>query len=317
MRRCGGSAILAHVQGSAAVRCNCRHCSRGGCCRWRSSVMQPWAPALLLHGTLACRSPGSDPVTSPSRRLAPLAPMAAALTVPLPAQSLTKKPVKGMLTGPVTILNWSFPRKDISRRAQAFQLGLALRAEVADLEAAGCTIIQVPRTRPLPCPLPQQADRAQQSQPGCACSAGTLPGAASAWRPAPSGLLLQCQACTNAYPVDRQVLSALAGVGGRACPARGAAPEERALGCLPGLGGQRLQAGNHGGPAQHADRDPPVLLGVCGHPGGAWLWQPRLHLLHAAGGQAAQYRMPARAGSERLCWTQGDRPTSCCKQKHV
>ena len=60
-----------------------------------------------------------------------------------PAQSLTKKPVKGMLTGPVTILNWSFPRKDISRRAQAFQLGLALRAEVADLEAAGCSVIQV------------------------------------------------------------------------------------------------------------------------------------------------------------------------------
>ena len=58
-------------------------------------------------------------------------------------QGLTKKPVKGMLTGPVTILNWSFPRKDISRRAQAFQLGLALRAEVADLEAAGCTVIQV------------------------------------------------------------------------------------------------------------------------------------------------------------------------------
>lgn len=59
------------------------------------------------------------------------------------AQSLTKKPVKGMLTGPVTILNWSFPRKDISRRAQAVQLGLALREEVADLEKAGCRVIQV------------------------------------------------------------------------------------------------------------------------------------------------------------------------------
>ena len=58
-------------------------------------------------------------------------------------QSLTKKPVKGMLTGPVTILNWSFPRKDISRRAQAFQLALALREEVADLEKAGCVVIQV------------------------------------------------------------------------------------------------------------------------------------------------------------------------------
>ena len=58
-------------------------------------------------------------------------------------QSLTKKPVKGMLTGPVTILNWSFPRKDISRRAQAVQLGLALRDEVSDLEKAGCRVIQV------------------------------------------------------------------------------------------------------------------------------------------------------------------------------
>ena len=44
--------------------------------------------------------------------------------------------------GPVTILNWSFPRKDISRRAQAFQLALALRDEVADLEKAGCRVIQ-------------------------------------------------------------------------------------------------------------------------------------------------------------------------------
>ena len=46
--------------------------------------------------------------------------------------------------GPVTILNWSFPRKDVARSVQAFQLALALRDEVADLEAAGCKIIQVP-----------------------------------------------------------------------------------------------------------------------------------------------------------------------------
>ena len=45
--------------------------------------------------------------------------------------------------GPVTILNWSFPRKDLSRQAQAFQLAQALREEVADLEAAGCRVIQV------------------------------------------------------------------------------------------------------------------------------------------------------------------------------
>ncbi|MFN4280792.1 5-methyltetrahydropteroyltriglutamate--homocysteine S-methyltransferase [Thermosynechococcus sp.] len=59
------------------------------------------------------------------------------------AQSLTPKPVKGMLTGPVTMLNWSFPRSDISRREQAFQIALALRQEVADLEAAGAKIIQI------------------------------------------------------------------------------------------------------------------------------------------------------------------------------
>lgn len=59
------------------------------------------------------------------------------------AQSLTDKPVKGMLTAPVTILNWSFPRDDISRRNQAFQIALALRQEVADLEQAGARIIQV------------------------------------------------------------------------------------------------------------------------------------------------------------------------------
>lgn len=48
-----------------------------------------------------------------------------------------------MLTGPVTILNWSFPRKDLPRSEQAFQIALALRQEVADLEKAGCRILQV------------------------------------------------------------------------------------------------------------------------------------------------------------------------------
>ena len=59
------------------------------------------------------------------------------------AQSYTSKPVKGMLTGPVTILNWSFPRKDISRKEQAYQIALAIRKETVDLESAGCKIIQV------------------------------------------------------------------------------------------------------------------------------------------------------------------------------
>jgi 5-methyltetrahydropteroyltriglutamate--homocysteine methyltransferase len=59
------------------------------------------------------------------------------------AQSLTAKPVKGMLTGPVTILCWSFPREDVSRETIAKQIALALRDEVADLERAGIDIIQI------------------------------------------------------------------------------------------------------------------------------------------------------------------------------
>jgi 5-methyltetrahydropteroyltriglutamate--homocysteine methyltransferase len=59
------------------------------------------------------------------------------------AQSLTAKPVKGMLTGPVTILQWSFVRDDQPRATTALQLALAMRDEVADLEAAGIGIIQI------------------------------------------------------------------------------------------------------------------------------------------------------------------------------
>lgn len=59
------------------------------------------------------------------------------------AASLTDKPVKGMLTGPVTILNWSFPREDITLRESAMQLALAIRDEVLDLEANGISVIQV------------------------------------------------------------------------------------------------------------------------------------------------------------------------------
>ncbi len=59
------------------------------------------------------------------------------------AQSLTSKYVKGMLTGPATILNWSFPREDISLKDCAFQIALAIRAEVLDLEANGIKIIQI------------------------------------------------------------------------------------------------------------------------------------------------------------------------------
>jgi 5-methyltetrahydropteroyltriglutamate--homocysteine methyltransferase len=59
------------------------------------------------------------------------------------AQSLTSKPMKGMLTGPVTILQWSFVRDDQPRSTTAQQIALAIRDEVADLEAAGLGIIQI------------------------------------------------------------------------------------------------------------------------------------------------------------------------------
>lgn len=59
------------------------------------------------------------------------------------AQSLTDKPMKGMLTGPITMLCWSFPREDLPRETIALQLALALRQEVLDLEKAGIGIIQI------------------------------------------------------------------------------------------------------------------------------------------------------------------------------
>ncbi|GIQ63314.1 hypothetical protein PACILC2_18820 [Paenibacillus cisolokensis] len=59
------------------------------------------------------------------------------------AQSLTDRPVKGMLTGPITILNWSFVRDDLSREQVANQIALALRQEVLALEKAGIEMIQV------------------------------------------------------------------------------------------------------------------------------------------------------------------------------
>ncbi|MFY3383152.1 5-methyltetrahydropteroyltriglutamate--homocysteine S-methyltransferase [Paracidovorax sp. MALMAid1276] len=59
------------------------------------------------------------------------------------AQSLTRKPLKGMLTGPVTLLNWSFVRDDQPRATSCKQLALAIRQEVLDLEAAGVRVIQI------------------------------------------------------------------------------------------------------------------------------------------------------------------------------
>jgi 5-methyltetrahydropteroyltriglutamate--homocysteine methyltransferase len=59
------------------------------------------------------------------------------------AASVSKKPMKGMLTGPITCLRWSFPRNDVHQSVQAAQLALALRDEVVDLEANGIYVIQV------------------------------------------------------------------------------------------------------------------------------------------------------------------------------
>ena len=59
------------------------------------------------------------------------------------AQGLTDKVMKGMLTGPVTMLMWSFPREDVPRKVQAQQLALAIRDEVVDLETAGIKIVQI------------------------------------------------------------------------------------------------------------------------------------------------------------------------------
>ncbi|WP_147566025.1 5-methyltetrahydropteroyltriglutamate--homocysteine S-methyltransferase [Clostridium tyrobutyricum] len=59
------------------------------------------------------------------------------------AQDQTDKPVKGMLTGPITILNWSFPREDLDLKQIAYQIGLAIGEEVLDLESEGIKIIQI------------------------------------------------------------------------------------------------------------------------------------------------------------------------------
>jgi 5-methyltetrahydropteroyltriglutamate--homocysteine methyltransferase len=59
------------------------------------------------------------------------------------AQSLTRRPMKGMLTGPITVLQWSFVRDDQPRRDTAWQIALALRDEVLDLERGGIGVIQI------------------------------------------------------------------------------------------------------------------------------------------------------------------------------
>ncbi|SDL67360.1 methionine synthase (B12-independent) [Glycomyces sambucus] len=112
----------------------------------RNDMVQYFAEQLTGFATTAAgwvQSYGSRCVRPPILfgDVARTAPM----TVPWTsyAQSLTDKPVKGMLTGPVTILAWSFVRDDQPLADTADQVALALRDEVADLEAAGTAIIQV------------------------------------------------------------------------------------------------------------------------------------------------------------------------------
>ena len=118
------------------------------------------------------------------------------------AQSLTDKPVKGMLTGPVTIIAWSFPRRDIPLAEVADQLALALRDEVADLEAKGTSVIQVdePALREL---LPLDADKHEDY----------LEWSVGAFRLATSGVREDTQIHTHlCYSEFNQIIDAIAGL---------------------------------------------------------------------------------------------------------
>ncbi|KAK8705391.1 hypothetical protein V6N13_048994 [Hibiscus sabdariffa] len=59
------------------------------------------------------------------------------------AESMTRRPMKGMLIGPVSILNWSFVRNDQERHETCYQIALAIKEEVEDLERAGISVIQI------------------------------------------------------------------------------------------------------------------------------------------------------------------------------
>lgn len=118
-------------------------------------------------------------------------------------QSLTDRPVKGMLTGPVTIMAWSFVRDDIPLRDTAYQLGLALRDEVADLENAGIKVIQVdePAIREL---LPLKANKHDDY----------LDWAVRAFRLATSGVDKNTQIHTHlCYSEFGQIFDAINGLG--------------------------------------------------------------------------------------------------------
>ncbi|MFI9838610.1 5-methyltetrahydropteroyltriglutamate--homocysteine S-methyltransferase [Nonomuraea sp. NPDC051941] len=118
------------------------------------------------------------------------------------AQSLTDKPVKGMLTGPVTIVAWSFVRDDLPLRDVVFQVADAVREEVRDLEAAGVSVIQVdePALREL---LPLRR----------AAQADYLEWAVAAYRRATSGACDRTQIHTHlCYSDADQILAAIDGL---------------------------------------------------------------------------------------------------------
>ncbi|MFC5825647.1 5-methyltetrahydropteroyltriglutamate--homocysteine S-methyltransferase [Nonomuraea insulae] len=118
------------------------------------------------------------------------------------AQSLTDKPVKGMLTGPVTIVAWSFVRDDLPLRDVVFQVAAAVREEVRDLESAGVSIIQVdePALREL---LPLRR----------AAQADYLEWAVAAYRRATSGAADRTQIHTHlCYSDADQILAAIDGL---------------------------------------------------------------------------------------------------------
>ena len=102
---------------------------------------QLWGYAISTHGWV--QSYGSRCVKPPILYGDVFRPEPMTVDTAQYAQSLTAKPVKGMLTGPVTMLQWSFVRNDQPREATALQLAMALRDEALDLERAGTRVIQV------------------------------------------------------------------------------------------------------------------------------------------------------------------------------
>jgi 5-methyltetrahydropteroyltriglutamate--homocysteine methyltransferase len=142
------------------------------------------------------------------------------------AQSLTDKPVKGMLTGPVTIVAWSFVRDDLPLRDVVFQVADAVREEVRDLEAAGVSIVQVdePALREL---LPLR--RAAQDE--------YLEWAVAAYRRATSGAGDRTQIHTHlCYSDADQILAAIDGLDADVTTIESARSGARILGAVESFG---------------------------------------------------------------------------------